>query len=142
MENKKKPFTSIDEYIATFPAEIQKMLEELRATIQAAAPDAEEKISYQMPTFFLKGNVVHFAAFKNHIGLYPAPRGIEAFKDELSKYKGAKGSVQFPIDKPLPLKLIGRIVKFRVAENLKKAAERSGKRKNSNKDLTTENTET
>jgi uncharacterized protein YdhG (YjbR/CyaY superfamily) len=131
MENKKISFTSIDEYIATFPADIQKILQELRATIQAAAPYAEERISYQMPTFFLNGNLVHFAAFKHHIGFYPAPRGIEAFKDELSKYKGAKGSVQFPLDKPLPLKLIGRIVKFRVAENLKKAGEKSGKRKGS-----------
>jgi uncharacterized protein YdhG (YjbR/CyaY superfamily) len=129
MESANPRFTSIDEYIAAFPAEIQKILQELRATIKAAAPDAEEKISYQMPTFFLKGNVVHFAAFKNHIGFYPAPRGIEAFKDELSKYKGAKGSVQFPIDKPLPLKLIGRIVKFRVAENLKNAGAKPGKRK-------------
>jgi uncharacterized protein YdhG (YjbR/CyaY superfamily) len=101
----------------------------MRATIKAAAPDATEKISYQMPTFALKGNLVHFAAYKNHIGFYPAPRGIEAFKDELSKYKGAKGSVQFPIGEPLPLDLITRIVKFRVAENLKNAAEKSQKKK-------------
>jgi uncharacterized protein YdhG (YjbR/CyaY superfamily) len=120
METNKIRFASIDEYIATFPEEIQKILSELRATIKAAAPDAQEKISYQMPTFFLKGNLVHFAAFKNHIGFYPAPRGIEAFKQELSAYEGAKGSVRFPIDKPLPLKLISKIVKFRVAENLKK----------------------
>ncbi len=128
MENKRAKFTSIDEYIATFPEEIRVILEELRATIKAAAPDAEEKISYQMPTFALKGNLVHFAAFKHHIGFYPAPRGIEAFKDELAGYKGAKGSVQFPIDKPLPLKLISRIVKFRVDENLKKAASKPAKK--------------
>jgi len=126
---KKVRFTSIDEYIAAFPAEIQKILQELRSTIQAAAPDAEEKIGYQMPTFFLHGNLVHFAAFKHHIGFYPAPRGIEAFKDELSKYKGAKGSVQFPLGEPLPLKLIARIVKFRATENVKKAERKSGKRK-------------
>jgi uncharacterized protein YdhG (YjbR/CyaY superfamily) len=127
MESSQAGFRSIDEYIATFPAETQKILEELRATIKAAAPEAEEKISYQMPTFALKGNLVHFAAWKNHIGFYPAPRGIEAFKDELSIYEGAKGSVKFPIDKPLPLELIGRIVKFRVAENLKKAEAKSSK---------------
>ena len=121
MDSKKNGINSIDEYIATFPKDVQKILEELRATIKAAAPDAEEKISYQMPTFFLNGNLVHFAAFKKHIGFYPTPSGIEAFKKELSVYDGAKGSVQFPIDEPMPLKLISRIVKFRVAENKKKA---------------------
>ena len=121
MDSKKSGINSIDEYIATFPKDIQKILEELRATIKAAAPDAEEKISYQMPTFFLNGNLVHFAAFKKHIGFYPTPSGIEAFQKELSVYNGAKGSVQFPIDEPMPLKLISRIVKFRVAENIKKA---------------------
>ena len=114
-------FTTIDEYIATFPKETQKILKDIRATIKAAAPDAEEKISYQMPTFFLNGNLIHFAAYKNHIGIYPTPNGIESFKKELSKYKGAKGSVRLPIDEPMPLKLISRIVKFRVGENLKKA---------------------
>jgi len=113
-------FTTVDEYIAAFPKETQKILKEIRATIKAAAPNAEEKISYQMPTFFLNGNLIHFAAYKNHIGLYPTPNGIESFKKELSKYKGAKGSVRLPIDEPMPLKLITRIVKFRVAENLKK----------------------
>ncbi len=121
MDSKKNGINSIDEYIATFPQDIQKILKELRATIKAAAPDAEEKISYQMPTFFLNGNLVHFAAFKKHIGFYPTPSGIEAFQKELSVYDGAKGSVQFPIDEPMPLKLISRIVKFRVAENIKKA---------------------
>jgi uncharacterized protein YdhG (YjbR/CyaY superfamily) len=125
----KASFRSIDEYIATCPETVQKSLRELRATIKAAAPEAEEKISYQMPTFALHGNLVHFAAFKNHIGFYPAPRGIEAFKKELSIYKGSKGAVQFPLDKPLPLKLIARIVKFRVAENLKKAEIKPKKKK-------------
>jgi uncharacterized protein YdhG (YjbR/CyaY superfamily) len=129
MESNKAGFNSIDEYIATFPVEIQKILEELRATIKAAAPNAEEKISYQMPTFALKGNLVHFAAWKNHIGFYPAPSGTQAFKHELSIYEGAKGSIKFPIDKPLPLALIRKIVKFRVAENLRKAEIKSRKRK-------------
>jgi uncharacterized protein YdhG (YjbR/CyaY superfamily) len=129
MENKKVVFVSIDEYIATFPEDIQKILEELRATVKAAAPEAEEKISYQMPTFFLKGNLVHFAAFKNHIGLYPTPSGTQAFKRELSIYQGAKGSIKFPTDEPLPLGLIRKIVEFRVAENLKKAEIKSNKRK-------------
>jgi uncharacterized protein YdhG (YjbR/CyaY superfamily) len=115
-------FTSIDEYIASLPEDRQKILQELRATIQAAAPEAEEKISYQMPTFALKGNLVHFAAFKNHIGFYPVPTALEAFQEELSPFKTSKGGVQFPLDKPLPLDLIRRIVEFRVAENLKKAA--------------------
>ena len=121
MDGKKNGINSIDEYITTFPKDMQKILQELRATIKAAAPDAEEKISYQMPTFFLNGNLVHFAAFKKHIGFYPTPSGIEAFQKELSVYDGAKGSVQFPIDEPMPLKLISRIVKFRAAENIKKA---------------------
>jgi uncharacterized protein YdhG (YjbR/CyaY superfamily) len=129
MENKKVGFNSIDEYIATFPEETQKILEDLRATIKAAAPDADERISYQMPTFALEGNLVHFAAWKNHIGFYPTSSGTQAFKKELSIYKGAKGSVKFPIDKPLPLKLISRIVKFRVAENQKKAGTKSSRRK-------------
>ncbi len=129
MEKNKIGFTSIDEYIATFPKDIQKKLEEMRATIKAAAPEAEEKISYQMPTFFLKGNLVHFAAHTNHIGFYPTPSGIEAFKKELSIYEGAKGSVQFPLEKPLPLKLVSKIVKYRVAENLTKAASKSNRKK-------------
>ena len=131
MQSNKVGFVSIDEYISTFPKEIQKILEELRATIKVAAPEAAEKISYQIPTFALKGNLVHFAAFKNHIGFYPTPSGIQAFKKELSMYESAKGSVQFPIDKPLPLELIRRIVKFRVTENLKNAEIKSRKKKNS-----------
>ncbi|MEJ7739844.1 MAG: DUF1801 domain-containing protein [Chitinophagaceae bacterium] len=111
----------IDEYIAGFPEDIQKMLKQIRATIRKAAPHAEETIKYAMPTFTLNGNLVHFAAYKNHIGFYPVPTGIEAFKKELSIYKGAKGSVQFPLDKPMPLNLIAKIVKFRVKENLELA---------------------
>ncbi|MBP6469152.1 MAG: DUF1801 domain-containing protein [Chloroflexi bacterium] len=126
MDDKPKP-KNIDEYIATFPEDVQVMLAELRATIQAAAPAAEEKISYQMPTFALNGNLVHFAAFKNHIGLYPAPTGLEAFQEELSVYKTGKGSVQFPIDQPLPLDLIRKIVHYRVAENAQRAAAKSKK---------------
>jgi uncharacterized protein YdhG (YjbR/CyaY superfamily) len=112
--------TTIDDYIADFPADVQQILQQIRATIKEAAPAAGEKISYGMPTFTLKGNLIHFAAFKNHIGLYPTPNGIEEFKEELSAYKGAKGSVQFPIDKPMPLALITRIVKFRVKKSLEK----------------------
>lgn len=124
MDSQKAGFTSIDEYIASFPEAIQERLRDLRATIKAAAPDAIEKISYQMPTFFLNGNLVYFGVSKNHIGFYPTPAAIEAFKDELSVYKGAKGSVQLPFDQPLPLELISRIVKFRVEANLKKAAKK------------------
>jgi uncharacterized protein YdhG (YjbR/CyaY superfamily) len=118
---KTNEFKTIDEYIASFPKEIQKMLKEMRTTIKDAAPKAEEKISYAMPTFALHGNLVHFAAYKNHIGFYPAPSGITAFKKELSVYKGAKGSIQFPLDEQLPLSLITKIVKFRVKENTEKA---------------------
>lgn len=129
MKGEKAGFGSIDEYIAAFPEETQKILHELRATIKAAAPDAEEKISYQMPAFALKGNLVYFAALKNHIGFYPTSSGITAFKDELSKYESSKGAVRFPLDKPLPLKLIKKIVKFRVAENLKNAELKANKKK-------------
>jgi len=115
------PINTIDEYISSFPGNIQTLLEQVRMTIHQAAPEAEEAIKYAMPTFILNGNLVHFAAFKHHIGFYPVPSGIEAFKKELSSYKGAKGSVQFPLDKPMPLDLISRIVEFRVNENIKKA---------------------
>ncbi|MBW6473507.1 MAG: DUF1801 domain-containing protein [Anaerolineaceae bacterium] len=111
-------FSTIDEYIAQYPKEIQKILQQIRSVIKEAAPDASEKISYQMPTFYLHGNLVHFAAFKTHIGFYPVPSGIEKFKEELSQYKGGKGSVQFPLDKPIPYDLIRRITLFRVEENL------------------------
>jgi uncharacterized protein YdhG (YjbR/CyaY superfamily) len=111
---------NIDEYIAAFPKDIQKKLEEMRSAIRKAAPEAEETIAYAIPTFKLNGNLVHFAAFKNHIGFYPAPSGIQAFKKELSRYAGAKGSVQFPLDEPLPLELVTKIVKFRVKDNLQR----------------------
>ena len=110
----------IDEYIAGFPEDVREILEKLRMTIREAAPDAGEAIKYRMPTFTLNGNLVHFAAFKKHIGFYPAPRGIEEFKDELSAYKGAKGSVQFPLDRPVPFELISRIIKFRVRNQLER----------------------
>jgi uncharacterized protein YdhG (YjbR/CyaY superfamily) len=110
----------IDEYIARFPDDVRQILEKIRMTIRKAAPNAQETISYQIPTFTLHGNLVHFAAFKKHIGFYPGPSGVEKFKDELSAYNGAKGSVQFPLEKPVPFSLISRIVKFRLNENLKK----------------------
>lgn len=114
-------YKNIDEYIANFPEETQIILTKIRTVIQQAAPNAIEKISYAMPTFYLNGNLVHFAAYKNHIGFYPAPSGIEAFKMELSIYKGAKGSVQFPINHEIPYELIAKIVGFRVKENLQKS---------------------
>jgi uncharacterized protein YdhG (YjbR/CyaY superfamily) len=116
----KAKFTSIDQYIGEFPAEVQVILEEVRKAIQKAAPQASEKISYGIPTFYLNGNLVHFAAWKNHIGFYPTSSGVSAFQEELSRYKQSRGAIQFPIDDPLPLKLITRIVKFRVLENSKK----------------------
>lgn len=112
--------TTIDEYINGFPLEVQEHLHQIRETIKNAAPNAKEKISYGMPTFYLNGNLIHFAAYKNHIGLYPAPQGIEAFKDELSVYKGAKGSVQFPLNQAMPLALIARITKYRAEQQMKK----------------------
>ena len=129
MEEKKTIPNSIDEYIIQFPVEIQEILQNIRKVIKEAAPEAKEKISYQMPTFDLHGNLVHFAAYKNHIGFYPAPSGIDAFKEELSQYKGAKGSVQFPLDKPMPYELISKIVKFRVEENINKAENKLKRKK-------------
>ncbi len=120
---------TIDEYIAAFPKEVQEILEKVRATIHKAAPNAEETINYGIPTFTLNGNLVHFAAFKKHIGFYPTPSGIEKFKVELSGYESAKGSVQFPLDKPIPYDLISRIVTFRVKDNLEKAAAKGKKKK-------------
>lgn len=110
----------IDDYIVQFPKEVQRKLQELRQVIKETAPEAEERISYRMPTYYLKGNLVHFAAYSGHIGFYPAPSGIEAFKDQLAVYKTSKGAIQFPIDEDLPLGLIRKIVKFRVEENLNK----------------------
>jgi uncharacterized protein YdhG (YjbR/CyaY superfamily) len=112
---------TIDEYIAAFPPNVQKKLKEIRSAIRTSAPEAEEKISYAIPTYTLNGNLVHFAAFKNHVGFYPTPNGIEAFKKELSQYEGGKGTVQFPLDKPLPIALIKKIVKHRVRQNRKSA---------------------
>ena len=110
----------IDEYIGGFPKDVQELLEKIRATIREAAPDAEEAIKYRMPTFTLKGNLVHFAAFKNHIGLYPTSSPMEAFREHLTPYKTSKGSIQFPMNQPLPLPLIREIVAFRVRENAEK----------------------
>lgn len=111
-------FTTIDEYIAGFPKNIRDILEGLRQVIRESAPEAKEAISYRIPTFRLNGNLVHFAAYKNHIGFYPTPSAISAFSQELSPYKQAKGSVQFPIDKPIPYDLVRRMVKYRVDESL------------------------
>jgi uncharacterized protein YdhG (YjbR/CyaY superfamily) len=118
---------NIDEYIVGFPVNIQKLLQQVRETIKKAAPGAGETIKYAIPTFTLNGgNLVHFAAFKNHIGFYPTPHGIQAFEKELSAYKGAKGSVQFPLDQPMPLQLISKIVKYRVTQNEVKAKSKKG----------------
>ena len=122
-----KASRDIDEYIARFPSDVRKILERVRRTIRKAAPEAEEAISYQIPTFKLKGNLVHFAAWKEHIGFYPTSSGIRKFKKELSAYEGAKGTVKFPMDEPIPLDLIARIVKFRVRENLGRAAAKKKK---------------
>ncbi len=121
MQSIQKGPQNIDEYIADFPPDVQKILQKIRLTVRKAAPQAEETIKYRMPTFTLNGNLVHFAAFKKHIGFYPTPTGTKEFQRELSVYKGAKGSVQFPLDQPIPFGLISRIVKFRVKENLAKA---------------------
>jgi uncharacterized protein YdhG (YjbR/CyaY superfamily) len=125
MDNRKKQVTTIDEYITRFPREIQDRLQELRQTIRESAPEAREAISYQIPTFKLNGNLVHFAAFKDHISFFPTSSPIVAFRNELSGFKTSKGTIQFPLDKPIPLDLIRRMVKFRVRENL---GEKTGKR--------------
>ena len=120
MARPKKAFETIDEYISTFPKEVQVVLEELKQAIRESAPEAEEAIRYQIPTFRLYGNLVHFAAYKNHIGFYPTSSGVTAFKKELSQYEVSKGTIRFPLDKPIPLDLVKRIVEFRVKENLAK----------------------
>jgi uncharacterized protein YdhG (YjbR/CyaY superfamily) len=122
MEEKNSQPTTIDEYIAQCPAEVQQKLVKVRAVIKESAPEATERISYQMPGFYFNGSLVWFGAFPHHIGFYPGASGIDAFKEKLSAYKWAKGSVQFPLDKPIPYDLISEIVKFRVAENLGKSA--------------------
>jgi uncharacterized protein YdhG (YjbR/CyaY superfamily) len=111
---------NIDDYVERFPKAVQQRLKKMRRTIQHAAPTAQEKISYGMPTFALDGNLVHFAAHTSHIGFYPTPSAITAFKKELSAFRQAKGSVQFPFDEPLPLTLVSRMVKFRVRQTLRK----------------------
>jgi uncharacterized protein YdhG (YjbR/CyaY superfamily) len=121
MEKNKVTFTSIDEYIAMFPLHVQEIMQKMRLIIREEAPEVIEKISYQMPTFFLYGNLVHFAAYKHHIGFYPTPSGVSMFEKELAPYKTAKGSINFPLNKPLPFELIRAIVKQRVKENLTKA---------------------
>jgi len=117
----RKNFESVDEYIAEFPKDVQRILQELRQVIKDSAPGADEAISYQIPVFKLKGNLVWFAAFKDHIGFYPRESAIEAFKEKLTGYEVSKGTIRFPIDKPIPLDLIKEIVKFRVRENLKRS---------------------
>ena len=124
MKPKQQKPTTIDEYIADFPPDVRPLLEKVRAAIRKAAPDAEEAIKYMMPTFVLNGNLIHFAGWSNHIGLYPGSRPIEVFKDELSKYEISKGTVQFPLDKPIPSALIGKITKFCVKRNAERAASR------------------
>ncbi len=121
------PAATVDEYIAAFPSEIQAVLQAVRQVIRETAPEAEEVIAYGIPTFKYHGNLVHFGAYKHHIGFYPAPSGIEEFKDELSAYPGSKGAIQFPLDRPLPFDLIRRVVRFRMQENLRKAQARGKK---------------
>jgi uncharacterized protein YdhG (YjbR/CyaY superfamily) len=116
----KKGSKNIDEYISAFPENLRSILQKLRQVIRESAPEAEEAISYQMPAFRLNGNLVYFAAFKNHIGFYPTSSGVEAFKKELSDYEVSKGTIRFPLDKPIPLDLVRKIVKYRVKENLDK----------------------
>jgi uncharacterized protein YdhG (YjbR/CyaY superfamily) len=126
VEMKTTPPKDIDEYIAGFPKEVREILEEIRRTIRRAVPEAEEAISYQIPTFRLNGsNLIHFAAYKKHIGLYPAPRGHEDFEEELAGYAGGKGTVQFPLDRLIPYDLIRRIVEYRVEKSLAGARQRA-----------------
>lgn len=129
MKTKQKQPTTIDEYIADFPRDVQPLLEKVRAAIRKAAPNAVEKISYQMPTFWQEGNLIHFAGYNHHIGLYPGSRPIEQFKDELSKYETSKGTVRLPLDKPIPVGLIAKITKFCVKRNLEKAVSRKAAKK-------------
>jgi uncharacterized protein YdhG (YjbR/CyaY superfamily) len=128
MNNHRLRPKNIDEYIASFSPEVQSILEKIRSTIKQAAPEAEEKISYQIPTFTLMGNLVHFAAFKEHIGLYPPVQGDEKLQADISTYKGEKGNLKFPLDEPIPYTLISRIVKFRVKEQLQRAESKQGKK--------------
>jgi len=124
MKAKQQQPTTIDEYIADFPENVQPHLEKVRAAIRKAAPDAEEAIKYSMPTFVLNGNLIHFAGWTSHVGLYPGSKPIEMFKDELAKYEISKGTVRFPLDKPIPLGLIGKITKYCVKRNAERASSR------------------
>lgn len=128
MDENKLPYSTIDEYIAQYPADVQERMQALRKCIREAAPEATEKISWAMPTFYLYGNLFHFAAAKHHIGIYPGASGVETFLPELTEYKSSKGAIQLPLDKPIPFELVTRIVKFRVAENIA-AAEAKKKKK-------------
>lgn len=128
MQRKKTEIRTVAEYLRAFPPRVQKLLGGLRRAVKAAAPEAQERISYRMPAFWLQGNLVYFAAFKKHIGFYPTASGMQAFKKELTGYKTSKGAVQFPLDRPLPLAVISKIVKFRAAENLRRAREKLKKR--------------
>lgn len=129
MRSMKTEYQTIDEYIGSFPMDVQLVLQELRQIIRKSAPEAEEAISYQIPTFKLHGNLVHFAAWKNHIGFYPTSTGVKVFKEELSQFEMTKGSIHFPLDKPLPVRLIGKLVKYRVTENLEKRKSKTKKKK-------------
>ncbi|HSB92423.1 MAG TPA: DUF1801 domain-containing protein [Flavitalea sp.] len=124
-------YNTIDQYIAAFPSPVQKILSSIRTTIRKTVPQAEEAVKYGIPTFVLGGNLIHFAAFKNHIGIYPGPAGISAFAKELSKYQTSKGTIQLPIDEPIPMELIKRIVQFRVQQTELKAKLKSAKPKKS-----------
>ena len=126
---KTKQARDINEYIADFPVDVQPLLQKVRTTIRRAAPKSEETIKYQIPTFVLNGNLIHFAGYKNHIGLYPGSKPIEEFKDDLVKYRTSKGTVQFPLDKPIPVGLIGKITKFCVKRNLERAAAKAKKKR-------------
>ena len=126
---KAKKAKDIDEYIADFPVDVQLLLQKVRTAIRKAAPKAEEAIKYQMPTFVLNGNLIHFAGYQNHIGLYPGSKPIEEFKDDLVKYRTSKGTVQFPLDKPIPVGLVGKITKFCVKRNLERAAAKAKKKR-------------
>jgi len=126
---KAKKAKDIDEYIADFPVDVQLLLQKVRTAIRKAAPKAEEAIKYQMPTFVLNGNLIHFAGYQNHIGLYPGSKPIEQFKDDLVKYRTSKGTVQFPLDKPIPVGLVGKITKFCVKRNLERAAAKAKKKR-------------
>ncbi len=128
MKAKQQQPATIDEYIADFPENVQPHLEKVRAAIRKAAPDAEEAIKYSMPTFVLNGNLIHFAGWNNHVGLYPGSKPIEMFKDELAKYEISKGTVRFPLDKPIPLGLIGKITKYCVKRNSERAAAKKHKK--------------